>query len=209
MITAGPANDALERLQAGNRRFTSSAGGSLVELPPSASPATAGQRPFAIILGCSDSRVPPEIVFDQGPGDLFVVRVAGNIAGPSQVGSVELAAEQFGTRLVVVLGHSCCGAVLATLEDLEERSNEVSANFRAIIDVVRPSIEGLVATDCARDELVRQAVRANVLASARHLHHESETITELIRDDGLRIVPAEYSLETGVVEFLDTAAVGV
>jgi len=166
---------------------------------------TAGQEPFAIVLGCSDSRVPAEIVFDQGLGDLFVIRVAGNIVASSQVGSVEFAAERFGTRLVVVLGHSGCGAVQATLEDLQQPTDHRSRNLRSIVDRIRPSVEALLATELRHDPdaLVRQAVRANIRASANHLRHGSEILEELVRKTGLRIVGAEYSLETGVVDFFD------
>ena len=163
------------------------------------------QQPFAIILGCSDSRVPAEIVFDQGLGDLFVIRVAGNIVAPSQVGSVEFAAARFGTRLVVVLGHSQCGAIVATLEELRRPTENQSRNLRAIVDRVRPSVEGLLETDLGRDldALVKQAVRLNIRASADHLRHGSEVLEQLIQNDGLQVVGAEYSLETGVVEFFD------
>jgi carbonic anhydrase len=164
-----------------------------------------GQNPFAIILGCSDSRVPAELVFDQGLGDLFVIRVAGNIVAPSQVGSVEFAAARFGTRLVVVLGHSQCGAILATLEEIQRPSEAQSRNLRSIVDRVRPSVEGLLATDLKgdKDALVGQAVRANIRASANHLRHSSEILEGLIADSGLLVVGAEYSLESGVVEFFD------
>ena len=163
------------------------------------------QRPFAIVLGCSDARVPAEIVFDQGLGDLFVIRVAGNIVAPSQVGSVEFAAARFGTRLVVVLGHSGCGAILATLEELRRPTENQSRNLRAIVDRVRPSVEALLATGLARDEsaLVTQAVRANIRASADHLRHGSAVLEQLLQNDGLLVVGAEYSLETGVVDFFD------
>ena len=146
-----------------------------------------------------------EIVFDQGLGDLFVIRVAGNIVAPSQVGSVEFAAEQFGTRLVVVLGHSDCGAIAATLAQLQRPRENQSRNLRSIVDLVRPSVEGLLATDLRYDldELVHQAVRANICASVNHLRHGSEIIEQLIRNDGLLVVGAEYSLKTGVVEFFD------
>lgn len=166
---------------------------------------TSGQAPFAAVLGCSDSRVPVEIVFDQGLGDLFVIRVAGNIVAPSQVGSVEFAAEQFGTRLVVVLGHSDCGAVIATLEQLKRPKENQSRNLRSIVDLVRPSVEDLLATDLRHDlpELVHQAVRANIRASVNHLRHGSEIIEHLVRNDGLLVVGAEYSLKTGVVDFFD------
>ncbi len=163
------------------------------------------QRPFAVVLGCSDSRVPAEIVFDQGLGDLFVVRVAGNIVAPSQIGSVEFAAARFGTRLVVVLGHSQCGAILATLEELQQPTANQSSHLRSIVERVRPSVEPLMKTELARDldTLVRQAVRANVGVSVSHLRHGSEILEQLIRNEGLLVVGAEYSLETGVVEFLD------
>ena len=164
-----------------------------------------GQEPFAIILGCSDSRVPAEIVFDQGLGDLFVIRVAGNIVAPSQVGSVEFAASKFGTRLVVVLGHSRCGAVEATIEALRQPSTKQSRNLYSIVDRVRPSVEALMATELSNDPdaLMRDAVRANVRVSASQLRHGSELLESLIASSGLLVVGAEYSLESGVVEFFD------
>jgi carbonic anhydrase len=149
--------------------------------------------------------VPGEIVFDQGLGDLFVIRVAGNIVASSQVGSVEFAAARFGTRLVVVLGHSKCGAVLATLEDLQQPTDNHSRNLRSIVDRVRPSVEPLLTTDLRHDPeaLLRHAVRANISFSASHLRHGSEVLEQLIQRDGLLVVGAEYSLETGVVDFFD------
>lgn len=204
-----PAREALERLRDGNRRFAANLGGTDAYVGHMRrAELVSGQQPFAIILGCSDSRVPAEIVFDQGLGDLFVIRVAGNIVAPSLVGSVEFAAERFSTRLVVVLGHSECGAILATIEALRNPSNDArSRNLRAIVDRVRPSVEGLLDTPAASDEaeLVRRAVRANIRASANHLRHGSEVLEELIRTDGLRVVGAEYSLATGVVDFFDDA----
>ncbi len=196
------AREALDRLREGNRRFvegkTSQAAVSRAELAKK-------QSPFAIVLGCSDSRVPAEIVFDQGLGDLFVIRVAGNIVAPSQVGSIEFAASRFGTRLVVVIGHSECGAILATLEELQQPAEHQSPNLRSIVDRVRPSVEGLLKTDLRndRDALVREAVRANVGVSVDHLRHGSRILEKLIQSDGLLVVGAEYSLETGVVEFLE------
>ncbi len=201
-----PASEAIERLREGNLRFASSGRGSEPLLSHAQRAAlTTGQQPFAIILGCSDSRVPAEIVFDQGLGDLFVIRVAGNIVAPSQVGSVEFAAARFDTRLVVVLGHSQCGAVVATLEELQRPTANQSRNLAAIVDRIRPSVEGLLATELKHDmdALVTQGVRANIRASVDHLRHGSEVLELLIRDGGLRVVGAEYSLETGVVEFLD------
>jgi carbonic anhydrase len=200
------ARDALERLRAGNCRFASDdrAGDPLTNTARRQALAL-GQEPFAIVLGCSDSRVPAEIVFDQGLGDLFVIRVAGNIVAPSQIASVEFAAERSGTRLVVVLGHSRCQAVLATLEELGCRSEDQSRNLHAIVDRIRPAVEPLLRTELARDPeaLVHQCVRANVLMSANQLRHGSEILEELIQKDGLQVVGAEYSLDTGVVEFFD------
>jgi len=201
------AQEALERLREGNRRFLSGArSGDTLTSQARRHEVAANQEPFAIILGCSDSRVPAEIVFDQGLGDLFVIRVAGNIVASSQVGSVEFAAERFGTRLVVVLGHSQCGAVLATLEELQQPTNNHSRNLRSIVDRVRPSLETLLTTDLRHDSdaLVREAVRANIRASANHLRHGSDILEQLVHSDGLLIVGAEYSLETGVVDFFDS-----
>ena len=203
MISAA---DALERLIDGNRRFVAGLRShDTLAGPARRNELTAGQEPFAIILGCSDSRVPAEIVFDQGLGDLFVVRVAGNIVAASQVGSVEFAAAKFGTRLVVVLGHSQCGAVLSTLEQLQQPVANQSRNLRSIVDRVRPSVEALLATELRHDPdaLVRQAVRANIRVSVSHLRHGSEIIEGLIQTEGLLVVGAEYSLETGVVDFFE------
>lgn len=195
-----PAPAALSRLRDGNRRFVSSI--SHPDAPLNAQrrvDLSNPQQPFAIILGCSDARVPAELVFDQGLGDLFVIRVAGNIVAPSQVGSVEFAASRFGTRLVVVLGHSQCGAISATIEELQQPADRQSRNLRSIVDRVRPSVEGLLRTELRHDlsALVRHAVRFNVSLSANHLRYGSEVLEQLIRSDGLAVVGAEYSLETG------------
>jgi carbonic anhydrase len=201
-----PASDALKRLREGNRRFVANLTATNAPSQERRTELVAGQEPFAIILGCSDSRVPAELVFDQGFGDLFVIRVAGNIVAPSQIGSVEFAAARFGTRLVVVLGHSQCGAVSATLEELLGRTPNESRNLRSIVDRVRPAVETLLSDDHLRadpDALIRDAVRANVRASANQLRHGSELLERLIQSDGLHVVGAEYSLETGVVAFLD------
>lgn len=200
------ASEALQRLRAGNQRFAASLGGDAVlHMNPQRLQLPERHLPFAIVLGCSDARVPAEIVFDQGLGDLFVIRVAGNIVAPSQVGSVEFAASRFGTRLVVVLGHSQCGAIDATLEELQRPAEKQSRNLQAIVDRVRPSVEPLLATDARHDltSLARTAIRANVTASVDHLRHGSEILEELIRRDGLRVVGAEYAVETGVVTFFD------
>jgi len=200
------AREALALLQEGNRRFASdnsnrdaiASGVRRLEL-------AVRQEPFAAILGCSDSRVPVEIVFDQGLGDLFVIRVAGNIVAPSLIGSVEFAAAKFDTRLVVVLGHTQCGAIETTLQQLLRPIENQSRNLHSIVDLIRPSVEGLLATELKHDlhALGRAAVRANIRASVKHLRHGSEIIEQLIQNAGLMVVGAEYSLETGVVDFFD------
>lgn len=164
-----------------------------------------GQEPFAVILGCSDSRVPVEMIFDQGLGDLFVIRVAGNIVAPSQVGSVEFAAIKFKTRLVVVLGHTKCGAITATLDAMRQPGDVGSKNLRSIVDRIRPSLETLVEMQDKIDEetLVRQAIRANVRASVNHLRHGSVVLEDLIESEGLMVIGAYYSLKTGEVEFFE------
>lgn len=198
------AQEALQRLRDGNRRFVATIGSGEMHLARKVE-LTQQQEPIAIILGCSDARVPAELVFDQGLGDLFVIRVAGNVVAPSQVGSVEFAASRFNTRLVVVLGHSRCGAVLATVEELQRPAENQSINLRSIVDRVRPSVAELMRTDLKHDlpSLIGHAVRANVRASVDHLRHGSALLEQLIRHEGLMVVGAEYSLETGVVEFFD------
>jgi len=201
-----PALEALERLRQGNRRFVSGVRSLEVFLSQTRrAELLAGQKPFGVVLGCSDSRVPVEIVFDQGLGDLFVIRVAGNIVAPSHIGSVEFAADRFGTRLVVILGHTGCGAVLATLEELDRPSENRSPNLRSIVDRIRPAVETLLETELRHDPdaLARQAVRANIRAAANQLRHGSQMLEELIQREGLLVVGAEYSLETGVVDFFD------
>src|SRR5438128_2378114 len=203
-MLSGP--EALARLREGNRRFVAG-----VDDPNAALRQThrlaLTQEPFAIVLGCSDSRVPAELVFGQGFGDLFVIRVAGNIVAPSQVGSVEFAAARFDTRLVVVLGHTECGAITATIEELREPTLHHSPGLRAIVDRIRPAVEPLLATPL-RDQaeaLVAHAVRANVRAAADHLRHGSALLERLIERDGLLIVGPEYCLRQGVVDFFDGA----
>jgi carbonic anhydrase len=197
---------ALERLREGNQRFVANVRGAEAILSQlRRAEMVFDQHPFAIVLGCSDSRVPAEIVFDQGLGDLFVIRVAGNVVAPSQIGSVEFAAERFGTRLVVVLGHSHCGAVQATLQALAKGPAAASHHVMSIVDRIQPALEPLLGTELARDPetLLRAAVRANVRAAAGHLRHGSELLERLVSKEGLVIVGAEYDLRSGVVDFFD------
>jgi carbonic anhydrase len=191
---------ALRRLVEGNQRFRDQRAASSAR-SWSGQLAAEAQRPFAIVLGCSDSRTPVEILFDEGFGDLFVVRIAGNIVAPSVVGSIEFAASQFGTRLVLVMGHTCCGAVAATVRALETGLGPESANIRAITERIAPHVGGLVRG--GEGDVLREAVRANVCASADHLRHGSRLLEELVEVGRVAVVGAEYELETGTVHFFD------
>ena len=198
---------ALQRLVEGNRRFLAQES-EVTNRTFRAELAEIQQRPFAIVLGCSDSRTPVEILFDEGFGDLFVVRIAGNVVAPSVVGSIEFAASQFGTSLVVVLGHTRCGAIRATVDTIQSGDNHASKNIRAITDRISPHIEGYVRTvggDAHADAvaLQREAMRINVRASADHLRHGSQLLEELVLDGQLAVVGAEYELETGLVHFFN------
>ena len=205
MLTA---EEAIGRLREGNGRFVD--GGRVLNDLTSherRSEVSGMQNPFAIVLGCADARVPAEIVFDHGLGDLFVIRVAGNVVAPSGVGSVEFAAERFGTRLVVVLGHSRCGAVAATLEELERPTENHSPNLSSIVDRIRPAVEPLLANGAPVDveSLLQAAVRANIAASVEQLRKGSAILENLVQNDSLQILGAEYSIETGQVDFLENA----
>jgi carbonic anhydrase len=196
--------EALERLKAGNKRYLSD------DIPPiqinaeSRRQLLKSQNPFAIILGCSDSRVPAEIIFGQGLGDLFVIRVAGNVVAPSQIGSIEFAAEAFGTSLVVVLGHTMCGAVEATIEQLKQPTESRSPHLHSIVSRIRPGVEPLLdAASNDKADLMRLAVRANIDTSVTNLRHGSRILENLIEEQKLLSVGAEYCLETGTVEFFD------
>lgn len=194
--------EALQRLVDGNRRFLEP-GASLVDRSFRSELAHQSQRPFAVVLGCSDSRTPVEILFDVGFGDLFVVRIAGQVVAPSGVGSIEFAVSEFGTRLVVVLGHTRCGAISATVRELHSGEGSQSKNLRAITDRISPHIEGFVRSQkpSMEPELLRESMRINVRASADHLRHGSRMLEDLVMDGQIAIVGAEYELETGQVNF--------
>lgn len=199
-----PASEALAQLQAGNQRFASGNPTHHLDVVKRTE-LLSGQRPKAAIIGCSDSRVPAEIVFDQSLGDLFVIRVAGNIVAPSQIGSVEFAVEQFGTRLVVVLGHSRCGAIKAAIDSLSDPDTQHSRNMRSIMDRIKPAINDIILNDQSHslEELAALAVRANISHSVRQLRHGSPILEQFVQDYGVRIIGAEYSLESGIVTLLD------
>ncbi len=199
------AAEALDRLREGNQRYVS-------DQPQRAvlgrqalrEELTSGQHPFAVVLGCADSRAPAEIVFDQDVGDLFVIRVAGHVVAPAEIGSIEYAAAVLGARLVVVMGHSGCGAVGATLQQVRAPDPEMSPNVLALVDHIRPSILPVLdhVGDAPEADVMEAAVRANVFGAVAAVQAQSPTIARLVRDEGLRVVGAEYSLETGAVEFL-------
>jgi len=200
------AREALQRLKAGNQRFVSGVR-AIDNMTKQMQRAEFVERqtPFAVILGCSDSRVPAEIVFDQGLGDLFVIRVAGNIVAPSQIGSVEFVVAKFATPLVVVLGHSLCGAVSATIDELQKPSADTSRNVLSIVNRIRPSVEPLCLTELKNDpaQLLSAAIRANILAAVNQLRHGSQMLEACLESQKLRIVGAEYCLASGIVEFFD------
>ncbi len=199
-----PASEALAQLRAGNQRFASGNPTPHLDYVKRAE-LLSGQSPKAVIIGCSDSRVPAEIVFDQSLGDLFVIRVAGNIVAPSQIGSVEFAVEQFGTQLVVVLGHSHCGAIKAAIDSMRDPDTQHSRNMRSIVDRITPAIANVILDDQSHspEGLVALAVRANISYSVSQLRHGSSILEEFVQDSGMQIIGAEYSLESGIVTFID------
>lgn len=203
-----PAEQALRLLRDGNRRFVNGETGhaSAVERIRSGE-SVDDQHPIAIVLACSDSRVPIELIFDQGIGDLFVIRIAGNVVAPAPIGSVEYAVRQFGTRLILVLGHSNCGAVIATLNELARRDEHRSPGLRAIVDRIRPAVEPVLARHGSSEgeQVLHEAIRANIYTSVARLANGSRIIEQLVNRGELTVVGAEYSIETGVVEFLDGA----
>ncbi|MBF5045068.1 carbonic anhydrase [Aggregicoccus sp. 17bor-14] len=205
-MSAQEQTEALQRLRDGNARFVAHVrSAETLARQLLRAELALGQKPFAVLLGCSDSRVPAELVFDQGLGDLFVIRVAGNIVAPSQIGSVEFAVEAFGTQLVVVLGHTLCGAITATLSTLLDGATPSTRNLNSIVNRIRPALEGWVTKGSteSREELRTRAVRANVRASVSQLRHGSELLEARVLAGELLIVGAEYDLETGVVDFFE------
>jgi len=192
------AREALKRMKEGNLRFVA---GKSAEIHRTHK-LVDNQKPFAIVLGCSDSRVPPEIIFDHGVGDMFCIRVAGNIITPLELGSVEFAALKFGPRLVIVMGHTKCGAVQATVETLQsEVRPELSPGMETIVDFIGQSVDTAASDD--HDEVWSNAIKANVHNAVDHLVRESEVVQQLMRDDGMLVVGARYAIETGKVEFFD------
>lgn len=195
---------ALEELRQGNKRFIQGAvDHSAMNTTELRKNLLNGQTPFATILGCSDSRAPAEIIFDQTLGDLFVVRVAGNVVNPSQLGSIEFAAQQFGTSLVVVMGHSDCGAVKAAIDQFDDNQTPTSPHVLRIVDCIKPAIAPLVQNPPC-DNLIEHAVDANIRASVDHIVNRSELLQRLLDEQKIKIVGAKYHLESGEVVFFDS-----
>lgn len=200
------AQETLARLKEGNQRFRSGVRSSAaLWLNCDPLQMAAGQDPVAMVLGCADSRVPVEIIFDQGPGDLFVSRVAGNIVGPSELGTMEYALLELDIRLVLVLGHSRCGAVQATLADQSPGPERADDHLSGILDSVRPALVGLMNSDKREqpEELMEAAVRANVQQSIATLQSGSSVLRAALESDQVMVAGAVYQLETGEVEFLE------
>ena len=198
------ADKALKQLKDGNSRYIEAEiNGAKIDRSVVQHEVILKQKPYAIILGCSDSRVPAEAIFDQGVGDLFIVRIAGNIVAPSQIGSIEFACQQFGTQLVVVLGHTGCGAISATIGSLLGDPGEISPNLAAIVDRISPAVQPIISDGDDRDDILNKAIRANINYSAQQLESGSEILRDLVKQKKLTIVGAEYSIESGRVEFLD------
>jgi carbonic anhydrase len=200
--------EALKLLVEGNKRFVS--GLRSVETEPTIARlkelAEKGQTPFAIVLTCSDSRVPTEMIFDRGLGDIFVIRVAGNVVAPSVIASVEFAALNFGTPICVVMGHSACGAVKAAVSAEATGSHAATRNLEKLVLKVRPAVRwALRSTKCDTEaELLHQATLCNVRRNARLLKKRSTVIDDLTNEQKLMVVSAYYDLHTGRVLFDDS-----
>ncbi len=197
-------SETLRHLVEGNRRFIggSSRLGSGIDAYRRGE-LTNGQNPVAVVVGCSDSRVPLEIIFDQGLGDLFVIRVAGNIINPSQIESVEFAVAELETPLVVILGHHDCGAIQAAVTELEQKVLPQPLQLPTLMKALRPAVEPMLAADppLAPGELVERAIRANIKNSVARLTSQSALLAARVQEERLLIVGAEYSLATGMVDF--------
>ena len=190
--------EAQQRLTDGNNRFINNK--SLERTFEPQQKNIKAQQPFAIILGCSDSRVPIETIFNQSFGDLFIIRIAGNIVAPSQIGSIEFAVSLYNTPLVVVLGHTHCGAISAAInESIHKKSLSQSVN--SITKRIDPVIKPLLTDDVSHDDLVCQVANANILQSVSQLKSDSQILKQKIANQELTIIGAKYSLQSGEVEF--------
>lgn len=191
------ADQALEKLKDGNARFVSGD----VEHPNQSAERRAevvsGQHPFAIIVGCSDSRVPPEIIFDQGIGDIFVVRTAGQVMDDAALGSIEYGAEHLGVPLVVVLGHDSCGAVAATIE-----GGEAPGHIASLVEAIQPAVDE-AKKEASEEELLNASIDINIKNVVDQLETSEPILSELVKKGELTVVGARYHLDSGEVEILE------
>ena len=191
--------EAMQKLMDGNKRFVS---GTLAQKDLGAKKReelAKGQKPFATVLTCSDSRVPPELLFDQGLGDIFVVRVAGNVVDPIALGSIEYAAEHLGSPLVLILGHSKCGAVKATLES----KGKPEGNIGAIVKKIMPAVDAAKKKGGTQDEILETAIKENVKNVYADVMKNSKIIPHLVEEGKLMIVAGEYDITTGKIEMIE------
>lgn len=194
---AVPADQALAMLMQGNQRYAQNKEEHPDESMKRRKALENAQQPFAVILSCADSRVPPELVFDQGLGDLFVIRVAGNIAAADELGSIEYAVEHLHTRLIVVLGHEKCGAIAAALE-----SGDAPGHLKSLVSAIQPSVEE---TRNLAGDKVHNCVLANARRVARQIRESEPILHELVDKGSVKVVAADYGLESGKVTILDDA----
>lgn len=196
---AGPAPEAsLERLLEGNQRFVKGAPQHPGETPERRAELTAGQKPFAAVLTCADSRVPPELLFDQGLGDIFTVRVAGNVADQTEQGSLEYAAEHLGVPLIMVLGHTSCGAVKAAAA-----GGKAEGYLASVLKDIEPSVKAVKARGVKGDDVAPAVVEENVRQNALALLRKNAVIKKLAAEGKVRVSAAVYDLASGQVRLLD------
>ena len=198
MLPAAETNsskDPLQRLVEGNKRFVTSTSVCHSDWTAKRAALAEGQRPFAVVVSCSDSRVPPEIVFDQSLGDIFVVRLAGNIVDDFALGSIEYGVQNLGASIILVLGHANCGAVSAALKNLK-----FDDHIQAVVDAIHPAIKDIKGT--SSDDL-EKAIKANAKYVVAQLKNAKPAISRLVSQEKIKIVAGYYRLDTGAVDILD------
>jgi carbonic anhydrase len=199
LVFAGVSDEALQKLMDGNKRYVA---GDLLKKDvgdTKRQELTKGQKPFAIVITCSDSRVPPEILFDQGLGDIFVIRVAGNVVDPIALGSIEYGAEHLHAPLVFILGHTKCGAVTATLE----AKGEPEGNIGAIVKKIQPAAAVAKKKGGSKDEMLETAIHENMKNVYKDIMHKSKIVRELVHEGKVKIVAGEYDITTGKVAMME------
>ena len=194
--TVGP-EEALKRLTDGNRRFATSESYHQAVGEETRRRLARGQRPFAIVLTCADSRVPPTQIFDHGIGEVFNIRIAGNVPSEAVIGSIEFAVEQLGSQLVVVMGHEQCGAVQAAIE------GERAGHLYSITDLIQPAVARARALE---GDLLENSIKVHATMVAENLRHQGPILSRAIQDGRLRVLPAIYRFNSGLVEFLEDMA---